>query len=94
MAGHDKRKAILRAERAGCPRGAGTASERGQLAVADDLAPRDGEQRGSQLRLERRAPRKIERDVGIGRFLAAELPPNAVDEIRHKVGTDTRVFLG
>ena len=61
VAGHEQREAVLGAEGAGRPGGSGAAGERRELAVADDLAPRDASERPGERGLERRPPVLVER---------------------------------
>ena len=89
MAREHQREAILRAEAAGGTSRAGAAGERGELAVADDLAPRDGAERASQLGLELGAPREVERDIAVAGDVPRQVPAHArndpVDQSRVSV---------
>ena len=58
-----ERVAVLGAERPGRPRRAGPPGESSELAVRDDLAPRDRARGRGEVALQRRRPVEIDRDV-------------------------------
>ena len=76
MARDEGREPVARAEGAGRAGGAGPARERGQLAVGDDLAARDGPQRALAIAVE--AVVEVELDVGeVVRLAREERPATA-----------------
>ncbi len=77
MARHHEREAVLCAERSGRACRPGSPGERGQLAVADDLAPRHLAQRTCQLALEVGAPGEVEREVVISGLGAGQMVADA-----------------
>ena len=70
MARDDERVPVVRTERSGRPSRARPPGERSQLAVRDDLAPRNRPCRGGQLVLERRRPVEIDDDSLVRRGIA------------------------
>ena len=62
----------------------GAPGERGELAVADDLAPGHGAQRRGERGLERRRPVLVERNVRERDPLAREIAVQTPEQIRHE----------
>ena len=87
LARDDEREAIVGAERPGGARRTRTAGESGELAVRDDLAPRNCPGCGGELVLQRRCPLELERDVVIHGWHAGEVGREPAAELRHELGT-------
>ena len=84
VARHDEREAVAGAERAGGPRGARPPGERGEPAVRDDLAPRDGPRRFEELALERAEPVTSSATSSYVDAHAGEMRRESPAQIRHE----------